>query len=256
MRRFFLGLTVGLVMAVCIVAPTGAQHRTILFSGIPWYVRDTGDRLEGPGPNLWSGDERSVWVDDDGLHLTLREVDGTYRAAEVYTRHPVPGYGTYTFTVETPPWSFETNLVLGLFLYQYRGLDATPQEYELDIEFSRWGHPQSPLGHYTMMYRPAESSGSVIPSHSFDLGGDLEQRFTTTTHQIRWYPGEVMFQSWGNGPDGTRTTIAHHLFSDPRVHPHDEQRLHINLWLFQGAEPTDPADREIVIKEVTLCTEY
>jgi hypothetical protein len=40
-------------------------RRKIDFSGFRWLVKGT-DTLEGPGPNYFSDDEESVWVDGEG----------------------------------------------------------------------------------------------------------------------------------------------------------------------------------------------
>lgn len=234
----------------------GAQHahaetRRITFSDLRWDVRDSGDSRSGPGDNLWDNASDAVWVDDGGLHLRIRSVEGIHRSVEVITRRRLPGYGRYSFVVDAPYWEFEPYLVLGFFLYEYRGPDQTPQEYELDIEFSRWGIPDAPVGNYTVMYRPAGARSTIVPTHSFEP----VVRFARTKHEIAWSEGRVRFTSWGIDSAGTLHPIATREFAGNLVHPEANQRLHINLWLF-GNPVLPPAwERTVTIREVSICEE-
>lgn len=222
--------------------------RELSFSGIEWIVRDTGGRRAGPGDNLWYDGERSVWIEEDALHLKLQRVGRHVRSVEVYTREPVPAYGRFSFRTETPWWEFEPYVVFGFFLYQYRGPEETPQEYELDIEFSRWGVAESPPGHFTVQFRPAGSRGNTIPSHSFDV----VEPYAETYHEIEWEPGLVTFRSIGYDWSGHPHEIASATFAGEEVPPLEDQRLHLNFWFF--GNPTPPADweREIVLREVKI----
>lgn len=51
------------------------------FAGRFWVIKDSGhDACEaGPGPNVFA--PQNVWVDEDGLHLTITEDQGVWRTA-------------------------------------------------------------------------------------------------------------------------------------------------------------------------------
>gem|GEM_PF-3627730 len=68
----------------------GDTPRTIDFSSIQWLVKSGRD--EGPGPNNWSDDERSVWVDSTGR---LHPHDGFQGVslADVAGEDNCPGWG-------------------------------------------------------------------------------------------------------------------------------------------------------------------
>ncbi len=49
------------------------QNKTIHWSGLEWYVKESNEP-QGPGPNHFSSDQESVWVDENGfLHLRIRK---------------------------------------------------------------------------------------------------------------------------------------------------------------------------------------
>ena len=96
------------VLAICLLLPSllmGRSVRTLEFSDMLWGVK-ASDTPVAPGPTVFSDSPRSVWVDDKGLHLTIKKSGGRWVASEVYTLEPT-GYGTYTFTVGTPVHRYE-----------------------------------------------------------------------------------------------------------------------------------------------------
>ena len=111
-------------------APTAQTNgRTVQFAGQEWYVK-AGTNL-GPGPNNFSDDSQSVWVDNNGyLHLKIRYANGVWNSAEVYAVNPA-SYGLYRFYTATPLNALDLNVVLGLFLYQ-------TTDKEIDFEASSW----------------------------------------------------------------------------------------------------------------------
>jgi len=81
MRQRFL-----LLIMVLLVLPASASARTIQFSGHTWEVR-ASNGLAGPGPNIFSGATKSVWVDSTGaLHLKIRKEKGKWLSAEVFSQ--------------------------------------------------------------------------------------------------------------------------------------------------------------------------
>ena len=104
--------------------------KALNISSMPATAKDTYDCTWGPGPNHFSSD--NVWVDDAGkLHLRISYQNGAWRCAEVIS-DTTPGYGTYTFTVDSDLSKLPDQAVFGVFLY------AVPDPYpqELDYEYS------------------------------------------------------------------------------------------------------------------------
>jgi hypothetical protein len=88
----------------------------------------------GQGPNCWSDSEQSVWVDSGQLHLKIREVNGTWYCAEVYTK-ACTQYGMHRFyVIKDDPLldNLDKNVVAALFLYK-------DDQNEVGIEFAKWG---------------------------------------------------------------------------------------------------------------------
>ncbi len=248
MSRVAASIVFGLTIFVSGSLSSVEQQKTrlITFGGLEWEVRPSGNG--GPGPNAWS--PQNVRVDSKGLHLkiTRRVSNGktAWQCAELSTRKSL-GFGTYEFQIVGPIDRLDRNVVLGLFDYPTPevGLDGTN---EIDIEFARWGHADSPIGNYTVY--PA--SGKRVPgdSHSFNftLHGDYTaHRFVRTEASVRYdslhghrADGASPFESWVYAP------------SDRRLIPQKPLPVHINLWLFQGKPPADGKEVEIVITKFTF----
>ncbi|NBK24866.1 MAG: serine protease, partial [Spirochaetia bacterium] len=110
------------------------QPRELKFGGLTWRLKSSITPT-APGPNYYRASEDSVWVDDWGLHLTIKKLNDVWWASEIFTRERV-GYGTYTFSVETDARTYDPHVVAGFFTW-----DTAPEEYnrEIDIEFAAWG---------------------------------------------------------------------------------------------------------------------
>jgi hypothetical protein len=208
----------------------------ISFSGYQWGVRD-GEG--GPGPNKWRQD--NIWVDNQGLHLKIRNNGGQWSCAEIYTIQP-SGFGTYQFQVVGQIDKFDSNVVLGMFNYPTSaGLDETN---EIDIEIARWGSLTNDNGNYVVW--PAQKGLKQNPyTFNFNLNGDY------TTHRFKWQSQEILFQSLHGHTDEDNNEFAKWLF-DPEEYtkyiPQQPLPIHINLWLFKGKAPNDTQEIEVIIK--------
>jgi len=208
---------------------------TIQFAGITWNVRSgTG----GPGPNNWSDDSSSVWVDTNGqLHLKIRKVGNTWYCSEIYAQQSF-GYGEYRFYVESNVENYDPNIVSGLFTYEN-------DNRELDIEFSSWGDSTDVDGWYTIQPPPYNSSNQN--SFSLNLSGN------NSTHKFIWSSSTIFFQSY-NGYSATLTDsgdlINQWTYAGSNNPPVGNERLHINFWLFSGNAPFDQQDAELIINAV------
>ncbi len=220
------------------------MQKYIVFNGYVWEVRLPG--TGGPGPNVWNPE--NVWVDKAGLHLKISHVPNNPKAewqcAEISTKQAL-GMGTYQFQVTGPIDRLDQNIVLGLFDYP-PSLEVGPDgTNEIDIEFSRWGHADAPIGSYTIY--PASGKRGENDSHpfSFTLKGDnTTQRFVRTADSIT-------LQSLQGHRGDNKSEIAHWVYAplDKRLIPQAPLPVHINLWLFQGKAPTNNKEITITIKQ-------
>ncbi len=243
MTRAFFGIT---VLLWTVVSPTCSstphvpferENRMIHFSGYEWTVRDTEGR-EGPGPNRFSADEQGVRVDNQGrLHLSVWNHGPTWYTSEV--RLPDGhGYGTYVFETQGPLRFSSPEVVLGLFTFDH----GAPQlaYREIDIEFGQFGTPRKPDAQFVLHpFPPVENR------LEFDLPDELPD---IMTHAFRWTERRVAFRSLsGSHYDPFELhaddpqVISDWEVQGPGVPDPGNARVHMNLWLYQGRRPAEPA---------------
>lgn len=213
-----------------------ANPRTLTFAGREWSVR-SGEG--GPGPNNWSDSPESVWVDEEGLHLKVRKIDGVWHCAEVVAVLPTR-HGMHRFHLARRTDLLDRNVVASPFLYR-------DDEREVDIEFSKWGRERGPDTQYVV--QPFQKKGNI---HRF-LAAPAEK---TTTHCIDWHAGHIRFLSFpghSDEPGAGREKVREWTYEgldNPREG--DGLRVHINLWLVRGMPPSDGKEAEFVIKDADL----
>jgi hypothetical protein len=240
--------TVGILFAVLAwatpsAAATTTGPSTITWSGLSWDVK-SGTGL-GPGPNTWNPD--NVFVDASGdLHLAITNVGGSWTCAEVSTTTSFP-FGSFQWQVTTAVDNLDPNVVLGLFVYGPLALgpDGT---HEIDIEYARFGSADADNGRWTIWPNVLVTPSLVgRSSYTLQLGSD-----PTTTSRFTWAPSDVAFttlagfqapgsntnlvRSWTYAPGDPTTTISQ-----------SPMPVHMNLWLNQGAPPTNGQGVEVVI---------
>lgn len=219
----------------CNVTYIGYTTR-IAFSGHVWAVKDHGKSQVGPGPNRFSDDSKSVWVDEDGrLHLKIRRSKGKWYAAEVINLCTL-GYGTYRFHLDKEVDALDPNVVLGLFTWSDQPAD---NHRELDIEFSRWSDPNNLNAQYVV--QPYDQ-----PGHMFRFWQPSAAQ--QTTQILTWTPGQAVFESrqghWTPADPGA--LYAGFRFTDGIPQSVDENPR-FNFWLFRGNPPTDGKEVEVII---------
>lgn len=202
----------------------------VTWSGESWAIK-TSRSAVGPGPNVFS--KSNVSVDALGrLHLRIaRDASGAWSSAEIIGPRTY-GYGTYTFTIDSAVHDLDPNVVLGLFTWSDRARFA---HREIDIEFARWGSAVDPT-----------NAQYVVQPH--DIATHL-RRFTqpsgtATTHRFTWRPGRIDWES----RDAAGALIAAFTYQGADVPPSDDERVRLNLWLFQGSAPTNGQPVEVVIR--------
>jgi len=229
----FVGVLVLATAPVSAAGKPGFPDR-VAWSGVTWQVK-TSRSAVGPGPNVF--DKANVSVDAAGrLHLRIaRNAAGTWTTAEIIGPRTY-GYGTYTFTLASPVDDLDPNVVLGLFTWSDRARFA---HREIDIEFARWGNAGDPTNAQYVV-QPWDA-----PNHTTRF---TQPAVTRSTHSFTWRPGSITWQSL----DGAGAQIAAGSSSGSDVPPSGDERVRLNLWLFEGAAPTDGQPVEVVVESFTF----
>jgi hypothetical protein len=215
-----------LVLACVLAAPPS----TIEFSGHRWEVSDSAGKLRGPGPNVFDGTSKSVWLDRQGrLHLKIRKVGNRWHTAEVVLSKPM-GYGTYRFTLANRVDRLDPQIVVGLFTWDNDDEDA---HRELDIEFSRWADPLRSNGQFVV--QPYDTLGNIVR---------FEMPLTRSLNEFEWLPESAAFSS--RVPGGR--IYAEHIFGHGIPRPGKERAM-INFWLYQGKAPRDGKEAEVIVEK-------
>lgn len=196
------------------------------FSGYSWIVVDDPE-LRGPGPNYF--DRRNVGIDAAGrlvLQTALR--DGRWTSAHVFLERSF-GYGHYELVLAAIEGVFDPLAVFGFFTWDD---DPAYANREIDIELAQWGQPDAPVLNFVV--QPAEGADWRVMLADLDLGQPLRLSFD-------WRPEAVYFRA----ESGERTVdwrFAPEADSRPfAVPPAGNERIGINLWLFQGRSPAGPS---------------
>jgi hypothetical protein len=203
-----------------------AGSSTLNFAGYPWTIKSSTSPI-APGPNVF--DATGPFVDSAGaLHLQVIKVGSVWESSEVIL-NPTLGYGTYRWNVVGPLSSLDPNVVFALFTYD--GTNTPPWDGELDFEASRFADAGDPTNAQYVV-QPYTTSGNL-------------ERITlssasTTTVTMTWLPGSVTFSAGGLAP-WTNTTSA--------VPANTTEQIHMSLWLFGGAAPTNAQDVSVEVTD-------
>jgi len=211
--------------------------RQIHFSGYDWWVKTAAGPV-GPGPNYFSDSTNNVWLDAQGaLHLRITNRSNSWQCAEVVSARTF-GYGSYRFELNSPVDNLDPNAVLGLFTWSD---DPAFAHREIDIEGSRWGNA-SDTNNAQYVVQPFD-----IPGHLVRLKVPPGQ--VLSTHSFIWNSSGVSYQSLRGGyapnPDPTNQIRGwNYALSTPQT---GDENVRLNLWLYNGAAPTDHQETEIVL---------
>ena len=220
--------------------------RTLAFAGHTWRVKGPG--YYGPGPSWYNDTSESVWVDaDDRLHMTIRNLGGTWYSTEVALTEAL-GYGDYIFTTYGDLDLMDPHDVFGLFIWQYGVCYSDTYLWwnpynEFDIELSRWGEAGNELGQFVA--QPWDYTGNLDRFSMTFAAGEI------TSHAFRWLPDRVECRAWRGGPhDESPSTLVHAwTYTGPHIPRPEQPRVHINLWQFQGSPAVD---QEVILDDFTF----
>lgn len=209
---------------------------TIKFSGFNWVIKDSKNRITGPGKNYFSNSEENVWVDSLGkLHLRIAQRDEKWYCSEVRLTQSL-GYGRYVFYIDPLPQDLDKDMVIGLFMYDH--LDTSNFHKEIDIEFSRWGDKKNDNSQYVI--QPYENQ-----PHRFQT--DLK---LPTKHSISVRKRKIEFSSVYNilaHHDSTKLTIQKWKYKPENVYRTGDEKVSMNVWLYKSSEPASLKPVEVII---------
>jgi hypothetical protein len=222
------------------------------WSGFNWKVEQKGapGALAGPGGNMFTRDADHVWVDNWGLHQTIKKgVDGKWRCAEVELDQEL-GYGTYLMRAIGPTDDLDPHVVWSpMFLWQnvQGGEGMGDGRKELDFEHSRWSIPGDKTSSQFVLapLREQKLKDWKVRYPTKDLLVEVDMdgvQVAPHTHVLRFFKDSLQFATF----DGlwTLETIANvpagnliasytyeHTSSIPVPVPGDQLHVRANLWL-------------------------
>jgi hypothetical protein len=247
---------------VPVVTPEPDPKGDFEFSGRQWKYKNANSPV-GPGPNRFSGTTDFAWVDSAGkLHMKIAKKNNLWTCSEVISTK-VFGYGTYVMTCESDVSTFNENAVFGFFTWDNYSFQ-TQGNSEIDVEFSRWGNASdtnligysaqpvwfsTPGPYPERTYKPKVAVKYMKQAHTYMM--------KWTPDSIRWesyegfnYPGTNLISTW----TFTKNNIARKKIEGPNVSnpivipaPSDSTNVRFNMWLLNGAAPTNGKEHEIVV---------
>jgi hypothetical protein len=211
--------------------PIKELDKTLNFSGYTRFIKNAAG--VDPGPNNFSDDTSCVILDNQNdLHLRTSKLNGIWNCAEIYLNKSL-GYGVYTYQVISRVDNFNFNVTFSGLLYESVGK-------EIDIEFSK---VLAGPNNMQFVAQPFNIEGNIF---KFTVGSQ-----TSSTHQIVWYPDSVVFKSWYglNSQPADSNIIKQRTYKGISVPPSEGlERMHFNLWLFNGNSPQSGQRNEVIIK--------
>jgi len=222
--------------------------KTIPFAGFEWALKNT-DVQVGPGWNYFSDDEDKVWVDDEGLHLTITQDDGKWHCTEVINTQTF-GYGTYIFQTRGRVDTLDRNMVFGAFTWNTE--DAEHYYTEIDaVEYTRWGKSEEEENTNAQYVVQPCSSCSEFSSNCKRFRADLADENSDLTHYMTWKEGEIEFRTYYgqhlNGIPPASALVQQWLFAGEDVPEPSGENFRFNFWLYNSSEPFNKSGSEITI---------
>ncbi len=220
---------------------------TLDFAGRTWAIKDSFGQQVGPGPNRFSADPDDVWVDEQGLHLTIQKSGPFWYSTEVILAESL-GYGTYMFQTDSRQDILDANAVFGAFTWDPFGGGTIPNNAnrEIDFEDSRWGNPADPTNSQAVVqpyFVPGNLDRITLPDLSQDAA--LTRFFT-------WSPGQVEFTTLRghHTPDNfPPQDVIHQYTFNGAVPVPGRETFRFNLWLFNSTAPAGNQPVEVLVND-------
>jgi CSLREA domain-containing protein len=227
--------------------------RTIDFAGRTWGIKEAPLPV-GPGNNRFSDEPTDVFVDQDGLHLTVNFHDGEWWATEVVLLDEL-GYGTYSFQTNSEVDDLDVNVTFGAFTWDPYGDDESgaSQHREIDFEDGRWGNASDPTNAQTVV-QPFDTPGNLHRYTIPDLSSDpaLTRFFTWRKDQIEFtaLSGHHAQNSFSADDVIDQNTYSHDPPGNHFVPTMGRESFRFNLWIIGSqTQPADGQSVEVVVND-------
>jgi hypothetical protein len=149
------------------------------------------------------------------------------------------GQGNYRFEVNTPVDSLDQNVTLGLFTWSD---DPTFTDREIDVEGGRWGNPGD-VNNAQFVVQPFDGVNHLV-RYQVPAGlADTTHLFIWETNRIRWQAQTNVFSA-----DATNVFSSYTFNNAADIPLSGDENVRLNLWLVNGAPPSDNNEHEVVIK--------
>ena len=235
--------TLSFIFSMKAIQPESSKDKfytgdTIKFSGFDWVIKDSKNKLTGPGKNYFSNSPENVWVDSLGkLHMKIAQRNEKWYASEVRLTQSL-GYGKYIFYMDSLPQELDKDMVIGLFMYDAH--DTSNFHKEVDIEFSKWGEKKNENSQYVI--QPYENT-----PHRFqtDLNNSTKQTIAVRKRKIEF--SSVYTDK--KASDSTDHLIQKWKYKPENVYRTGDEKVSINVWLYKASETASLKDVEIVISK-------
>lgn len=210
--------------------------RWLAFAGYDWWVKSSAGRV-GPGPNYFSASTNNVWLDAQGrLHLRITHRSGQWQCAEIVSARTF-GFGSYRFALASRVDNLDPSAVLGLFTWSD---DPAYTHREIDVECSRWSNAADP-NNAQFVVQPWSPPGQLV---RFAVPAGL----TNATPSFLWQSNQIVFQCQRGAYSPAPGTNLIRSWTYARAVPQTgDENVRLNLWLNNGAAPTDGNEVEVVI---------
>jgi len=225
-------------IAKTVVTRPSPGVRFFSFSGYDWWVKNSTGTV-GPGPNYFSDATNNVWTDTNGwLHLRITHRTNAWQCAEIISARTF-GPGSYRFELNSPANNLNPNVTLGLFTWSD---DPAFADREIDVECSRWQNA-------------ADTNNAQFVVQPYYLANQLVRYrvppgLADSTHLFVWETNRISWQSQTGAYSATATNlIAAYVFTNATNVPQSgDEAVHLNLWLINGAAPTDTNEVEVIVQ--------
>lgn len=225
------------------------KPRIISFADYGWEVK-MRDFRTGPGPNYFSDRVEDIWVDDEGLHLTISKRDGRWHCTEAILDASL-GYGTYSFQTHGQVDAIDPMMVLGLFTWD--GAAKEQNHREMDIEFTRWGDADEYTNAQYAVQPCDQCPGCDDRCTRFRV--NLTDEKSNLTHYLIWSPGTVEFRMYYghhiDSPPPASALVHRWTHASEYVPEPGNENIRFNFWLYHGNAPAGNQGDEVVITNFT-----
>lgn len=223
------------------------------FAGRNWGVKQSPQPV-GPGANRFSANPNDVWVDQDGLHLTINQQGGSWNSTEVVLPENL-GYGTYMLQTNSRQDILDSNAVFGAFTFDVFGDDSEKPDWpfrEIDFEDSRWGDPSLTSNSQAVIqpfFLPGALERITLPDLS--TNAELTRFFTWSPGQVEFYTLLGHYQPSDFPPSAVidHTIIADDIANGIIIPEPGRENFRFNLWLFDSSAPANGQPVEVVIND-------